>query len=134
MRRRFLYFNGFQVAFQDWSPDGQWLVGMAWRRDKVRDFRGVAYSMEKHEYRELPKPLSGNSVRWLSDSRRLIDIEEDNKLYLFDRTTWKAREIYSFGFDASGIALTKDDRTIYFQRTLDEADIWLAELNNSRLP
>jgi len=58
--------------------------------------------LDKREYRELPKPLSRNSARWLSDSRRLIDVEEDNKLYLFDGATWQAREIYSFGFDAFG--------------------------------
>ncbi|HEY8165144.1 MAG TPA: hypothetical protein VIF83_06265 [Gemmatimonadaceae bacterium] len=49
-------------------------------------------------------------------------------LYLFNRTTGQVREIYSFGFDVSAIAITKDDRTIYFLRTSDEADIWLAEL------
>jgi len=122
-----LFQKGFQVSFVQWSPDAKWLVGIAWRRDKVTDFRGVVYSPEKREYATLPEPLVGLWATWMSDSRRLLEIQ-DNKLYLFDRATWRVREIYSFGFDVSAITITKDDRTIYFLRTSDEADIWLAEL------
>jgi hypothetical protein len=45
-----------------------------------------------------------------------------------NRDTLKPREIYSLAFPAAEVALSKDDRAIYFVRTADEADIWLAEL------
>jgi Tol biopolymer transport system component len=119
--------NGYFGPAEAWSRDGKWLVGTAWPAGKVTDRRVFVASVENGLYHLLPRPLNGTS-RWMSDSRRLLLLDE-RKLYVVDRNTSTAREIRSFGFEAAGIALSKDDRTIYVLRASDEADIWLAELH-----
>ena len=118
--------EGFQIAPRAWSPDGKWLVGMTFPRDRLGDGQAFVYSVETHQYQLLPS-LLGFMARWMSDSRRILDLH-DNKLYVADRATGSAREIYAFPFTAIELVLSSDNRTIYFLRTSEEADIWLAEL------
>jgi Tol biopolymer transport system component len=121
-----LFEDGYRGPAEGWSPNGKWLVGTAWPLGKPTEDRVFMYSVENGVYHFLPPPLRG-TTRWMSDSRRIL-LLDGRKLYVVDGRTSKAREIHSFAFPAAGIALSKDDRTIYFLRASDEADIWLAEL------
>ncbi len=121
--------RGYQGPVLRWSPDGKWLLGIAWRRDKVTELRAFVYSVDTRTFRMSPEALRGPSAgaRWLSDSRRIVMLD-GNKLYVVDRDTLKGHEIHTFAFPAAELALSNDDRAIYFVRTSDEADVWLAEL------
>ncbi len=99
-----------------WSPDGRKLAGTG---------AGiVVYSLESQQYEKLTD--FGNSPVWLSDSRRLL-FKHQGKLYLVDSQSKKIHEVLSaaphdFGI---GVALSRDNRLIYFSLVTTEADIWL---------
>jgi eukaryotic-like serine/threonine-protein kinase len=128
--------DNWYVTFSDWSPDGKWLTGSAWERTGDR-FGGqvVVYSLETRRYTDLgtwtAQPL------WMSDSRRLLMLG-DNKLMLIDRVTGSRKDLLASGpapedkvhraFRASFATLTPDDRSLYFVRAEEEADIWLMTL------
>jgi eukaryotic-like serine/threonine-protein kinase len=106
-----------------WSPDGRRLVvGRALFRAGI----GV-YSLESQQFEKLTD-FGGGPV-WLSDSRRLLFVNQ-SKLYLIDSESKKIHEVLSvaphdFG---SGVALSRDNRLIYFSLHTTEADIWLMTL------
>ena len=88
-------------------------------------FTGITvYSFDSKKFERLTE--FGSYPRWLSDNRRLLFRYRD-KLYLVDSRTKKAREIFSVApnLAASGLALARDDRVIYFPLWVTEADIWL---------
>src|SRR5207237_1053170 len=105
-----------------WSPDGRRLAGG--RRPGAGI---VVYSLESQQYEKLTDV--GRSPVWLSDSPRLLFLSQ-SKLYVIDSESKKIHEVLSvaphdFG---NGVALSRDNRLIYFSLVTTEADIWLMTL------
>jgi Tol biopolymer transport system component len=106
-----------------WSPDGRRLAGH--RRLGVGTDRISIYSLDSRQYQHFPDP--GGFPRWLRDSRRLI-YSRGSSLYLLDTRSGKARELLSVAPNGlGGVALSPDDRRIYFGLNSVEADVWLME-------
>ncbi len=127
------YPEGYWGYPQDWSPDGRWLVGTAWLRDNQMVHRAWVYSVETGIFDFSAPPLTGAArlkgvACWMSDSKRFL-LLDGSRLYVVDRVTSRAREIHSLAAPSDGIALSKDDRTIYFLSSSDQADIWLAQMH-----
>jgi hypothetical protein len=62
---------------------------------------------------------------WLNDGRRLV-FHEKAKLVLIDSRTHATRELLSVAPDTMQLSwLTRDNRTVYFVRQVEQADIWL---------
>jgi Tol biopolymer transport system component/predicted Ser/Thr protein kinase len=106
-----------------WSPDGRRLAG-----GRTPGGAGiVVYSLESQQYEKLTD--FGNNPVWLSDSRRLLFLNQ-GKVYLVDSQSKQIREVLSAAPHDIGfaIALSRDDRLIYFTLVTTEADIWLMTL------
>lgn len=116
--------SDFFIAW-DWSPDGKYLAGA--RGGAQEADRGIyLYSIETGQYERLTE-ISGRPI-WLNDNRRLL-FTNDSKLYLLDRYTKKAKELYSFApNDISAASVTKDNRSIYLAVAMNEADVWLLSM------
>jgi len=120
---------GQRFEVWSWSPDGRQLAGRV--RAAPGNYVGLAtYHFAAQKFDRLTD--SGNAPVWLQDSRRLI-FDHQGKLYLLDSQTRKSREILAVPpHFASGAALSRDDRLIYFLHTATEADIWLLSLDGDR--
>ena len=114
----------------DWSPDGERLAGEIWHANGVAVPGIVTYSLVSREF--LPMTRAGVSPVWLSDSRRLLYLNE-GRLSLLDtkdgRTTpvspSKGLAPLDFRIGPGGaFALSRDDRTLYFVRDESQGDIW----------
>jgi Tol biopolymer transport system component len=116
-----------------WSPDGKWLSGSFLSRvDERFHYEGFGvHSLETGEYERLlekDEPEGGFSSLWLSDGRRLL-LSNGEKVFLLDRETRQYREIYSAEPDSVSLKrLSKDDRTLYWLRSSNQADIWMLTL------
>ena len=116
---------GARFEVWSWSPDGRKLAGELRKPDATPYGLGI-YSLESEKLERLTH--FGLRPVWLADSRRLL-FQDRGKLYLTDSQTGKPREILSVaphGIDL--LALSRDDRLIYFDVVVTEADIWLAIL------
>jgi Tol biopolymer transport system component/tRNA A-37 threonylcarbamoyl transferase component Bud32 len=112
-------FNSFS-----WSSDGRLLAGVGATEDGV-----WVYSLEDQRYQRLTE--SGSAPQWMRDGRRLLYID-DGRLRAFDRQTGRQQEVLSLlapAFVQRPIALSSDDRTVYFARSADQADVWMLELD-----
>jgi len=107
-----------------WSPDGQQLAGIAAPPDRTRGSL-VIYSLPSRRFTRLYAAEDiGNSI-WLNDGRRLL-FDEKSKLVLIDSRTRATRELMSIAPDTMQLWWpTRDNRTIYFVRQVEQADIWL---------
>jgi Tol biopolymer transport system component/serine/threonine protein kinase len=108
-----------------WSPDGRKLAG--WKLRAGAPDGILVYSLEPQHYEKLTD--FGIYPVWLSDNRRLL-FQHQNQLYLIDSRSKKVREVLSvspneFGM---GVAISRDDRQIYFSLVTTEADVWLMTL------
>ncbi len=114
----------------DWSPDGDRLAGEVWHANGIAVPGVVTYALRTREFR--PMTHAGDSPVWLSDSRRLLYLNE-GRLWLLDtrdgRTTavgsppGPPRRDFRIGADGA-FALSRDDRTLYFVRDASQGDIW----------
>ena len=110
---------------RSWSPDGRKLVGDL-RTGHGTSFGLGIYFLESEKLERLAN--FGEYPVWLGDSRRLL-FKDQSKLYLIDSQSGKPREILSvapYGIDM--LALSRDNRLLYFSSAVTEADIWLATL------
>ena len=65
---------------------------------------------------------------WLNDSRRLL-YTYHRKLFVLDSVSKKSRELLSVApDDFNSVALSPDNRTLYFTRATQQGDIWLMTL------
>jgi Tol biopolymer transport system component len=109
-----------------WSRDGRKLAGF---RAGAGGPDGISvYSLESRQVEKLTN--FGLRPVWLSDSRRILFQEPRAKLYLLDSQSKKVREVLSVAPHELGIgvAISRDDRLIYFSLIATEADIWLMSL------
>jgi Tol biopolymer transport system component len=114
-----------------WSPDGQQLVGTGALPGE--DYGSlVTYSFATRRFTRLYESKDTRDGFFLNDGRRIL-FQEKSKLMLIDSQTHAVREVTSIALDtitnsggAAGLSwLTRDNRTIYFVRHVEQADIWL---------
>ena len=98
----------------DWSPDGQWLTGVAANRTWV-------YSFASRNYTAV---VGAGAVQFLPDARRLVGVRQ-GRMVIVDVASGQMREILAI--PGEGIAtprLSPDGKTIYFLRGSSSGDIW----------
>jgi hypothetical protein len=56
--------------------------------------------------------------------------QSQGKIHLLDRVTKETRIVFSMPLpeEVSNPRLSRDGRQLFFLRTIDEADVWMAEL------
>jgi Tol biopolymer transport system component len=109
-----------------WSPDGQKLAGF---KVGVAGPEGISvYSLKSQQFEKVTD--FGLRPIWLSDSRRMLFQDLQARLYLLDSRSKKVREVLSGAPHdlGNGVALSRDNRQIYFTLVTTEADIWLMNL------
>ena len=117
--------EGDTFEVRSWSPDGKLLAGQI---VTAAGYSGVAiYSFDSQQYERLVELPAGN-CRWLNDSRRLLFLSA-GKLYILDSVSKEYEEVLDLG---GFFSLSRDNRTIYFDRYLQEADIWMLTLNEEQ--
>ena len=87
----------------------------------------MIYSLATHTYSKLYDSDSAFSPIWLNDGRRVLFLEKA-KVKLIDLDTHMTRELLSVApdtMDYTRWSITRDNRTIYFVRQVEQADIWL---------
>jgi Tol biopolymer transport system component len=115
------------IDFSVWSfsPDGTELAGTA---GGPPTYHGalVIYSLATGTFTRLYESRTAVSPIFLNDGRRLL-FQESSKIMLIDRTTHATRELLSVAPDTMDLrwSVTWDNRTIYFVRVVEQADIWL---------
>jgi Tol biopolymer transport system component len=103
-----------------WSPDGSQLVGDGGQTGRFEVF---AYAFASKRFTRLSDV--GWPWTWLGDGRRLL-YSNRGKLFVLDSVSKRSREILSVApDDFDGVALSPDNRTIYFTRTTQQGNIWL---------
>jgi Tol biopolymer transport system component len=106
-----------------WSPDGKWLAGMA----TFNRLGIVIHSLEEHRLEQLTD--FGEWPVWLPDSRRLLFVTRPREYHIIDTRTKAVKRIWSSARDTLGPPrLSRDGRTMFFQRRVTEADVWMATL------
>lgn len=112
----------------DWSPDGRMLVGFAIGPEGPSAGTWT-WSFETREYQRYDTQAGAASHRWLSDSRRVLYIQ-DSTAMLLDTVSKRLNPVLSINPDRlTDIFVTQDNRWIYFSRYSLEGDIWMATLN-----
>ena len=100
-----------------WSPDGTQLLG-----DGVPD--GIfVYTLASGQFSRLL--ARGVSHVWLRDGRRVL-VTDQRRLLVHDIAAKTTRELLSIApDDFDSVAISADNRTIYFTRATLLGDIWL---------
>ena len=108
-----------------WSPDGRKIAGIHSPRPGASSGLTI-YSLESRGYEKATE--SGLDPVWLSDSRRLLFLDNLDTISLIDSQTKKAHPVYSVAPATiqGKFTLSRDDRVIYLSVIGGEADIWLA--------
>ena len=104
-----------------WSPDAKQLLGEA-------DPGGGIFTFSFASGRFTRLSEVGASWSWLSDGRRLLFTHRGG-LHVLDAVSKTTRELLSVApDDFDSVALSADNRTIYFTRATQQGDIWLMTL------
>ena len=117
---------GIEFDAYSWSPDGRQIVGTATKSNRS-DGALMIYSLATQTYSKLYDSESAFSPIWLNDGRRVLFLEK-SKAKLIDVDTHMTRELLSVAPDTMDNfrwSITRDNRTIYFVRQVEQADIWL---------
>jgi Tol biopolymer transport system component len=112
-----------------YSPDGSKLAGFRFRGDGM--ITGISvYSFETGKYTHITD--FGMDPVWLQDGRRMLFsrvIPADGEISLVDSQSGKIHSVLSVTPSLVGaVAISADNRWIYFTLSVTEADIWLANL------
>jgi len=115
--------TGLEFSPGPWSPDGKQLLGVAGAADQDGIF---TYAFASRQFTRLSDV--GTPWCWLNDGRRLL-YTYHRKLFVLDSVSKKSRELLSVApDDFNSVALSPDNRTIYFTRATQQGDIWLMTL------
>jgi Tol biopolymer transport system component len=118
---------GIRFYESSWSPDGQYLAGAASRPERGQGSI-VVWSLPSHQFTRLYDSEVASSPLWLNDGRRLV-FQDGSRLMLIDSRTRTTRELMSIAPDTMKLSgITRDNRTIYFVRHVEQSDIWLMRL------
>ncbi|HVT57912.1 MAG TPA: protein kinase [Thermoanaerobaculia bacterium] len=118
--------GGAKISVTAWSPDGTRLAGPV-------EGGGVFVYSFASATREIisRRGLQGGLPAWLSDSQRLLYID-DGKVVLFDLRTKHSHEIPvppRANSTVTRVRVSPDNRFIYLIRTAEEGDIWMLALS-----
>jgi len=120
---------GVTFSPQSWSPDGKQLLGSGGPEGQDAIF---AYTFASKRFTRLSDV--GTPWTWLNDGRRLL-YTAHRKLFVLDSASKVSRELLSVAPDdfdtktgGSSVALSRDNRTIYFTRATQQGDIWVMTL------
>jgi Tol biopolymer transport system component len=115
--------TGLEFDPYAWSPDGKQLLGAAGIYDKDGIF---AYALASKRFTRLTDV--GTPWTWLNDGRRLL-YTDGGRLLVLDSVSKTSRELLSAApDDFDSVALSRDNRTIYFTRATKQGDIWVMTL------
>ena len=115
--------TGLEFGADYWSPDGKQLLGVAGPENQDGIF---TYAFASRQFTRLSDV--GTPWCWLNDGRRLL-YTYHRKLFVLDSVSKKSRELLSVAADDfNSVALSPDNRTIYFTRATQQGDIWLMTL------
>ena len=116
----------FPAGSAAWSPDGEQLLGEGEpaHGEFMYSFGGVfTYSFASGQFTRLTRV--GQPWTWLNDSRRALFTHRE-KLFIVDAVSKATRELLSVApDDFDSVALSRDNRTLYFTREIQRGDIWL---------
>jgi len=122
--------KGVSFGASSWSPDGEWLTGMAMREGTPMPGIWI-YSMDSKAYTTKVADLGDGSYylpTWTPDGRHMI-LSFDGGLFAVDRATFEVTKIFQpVGYGASRPSITRDGRMIYFSTDREEGDIWMATI------
>jgi Tol biopolymer transport system component len=109
-----------------WSTDGRKLAGFQVRADGK--FTGIStYSFATRQYDQITD--FGWDCHWLSDSRRVLvgpSPPDLSAIHLVDSQSHRVHKVLSVAPNEVGqVALSPDNRWIYFSMGVTESDIWL---------
>jgi serine/threonine protein kinase/Tol biopolymer transport system component len=109
------------------SPNGNFIAGYTQGKDGVPKQGVYIYSMKEKKYEKLTE--KSGAIAWLADNRRLL-FERDGKISILNRETKEMRELMAFPENISigALQLSRDNKTLYFLASENEADIWQAKL------
>jgi len=106
-----------------WSPDGTRLAGQLGFSDRG-GIGIVLYAFASKTYERLTD--FGEWPAWFGDSRRLLFVSKGREFWVMDTRTKQTKQIYSTIRDVLGPPrVTRDARTVYFSRRVNEGDIYL---------
>ena len=109
----------------DWSDDGRYLIGVGKAGRDAPYPRLSSYSFASRQFEHLLTEFDGRAMVWLNDRRRLL-FRAGGKLFLMDSQTRKYHEVYSVApHQLDRLALSPDDRLLYFSLEETDGDIWL---------
>ena len=107
-----------------WSPDETQLLGEGGPEDP----NGMLYLYSFASKRFTRVSDVGSPWGWLNDGRRLL-YTHHRSLFVLDTASKSARELLSVApDDFESVALSADNRTIYFTREARQSDIWMMTL------
>ena len=107
-----------------WSPDGRRLGG--WSSGEGETPGIVVYDFETGDFEWVTD--FGQRPVWLKDNRRLI-FNHQHKIFLVNTETKKFHELLPPSpHRVSGYGLSPDNRMLYYELSMREADVWLLEI------
>lgn len=113
-----------------WSQDGERLVGQIGQAG-AKATGIMTYTFKTKTYEKVTD--IGEWPVWLPDGRRILFVADGNAFHVVDSRTRQVRKIFSVERDNIGPPrITRDGRSAYFIRRVNEADIWLLTLQPNR--
>jgi len=111
-----------------WSPDGKMIAGNRAFVDRFVPGGIFVYNIASRTFRMIVDDAAG--ARWLNDNRRLIFPDAAaRKIVLVDTRSGQEQEVLSVApRDLGAVRLTTDNKTLYFQVSTTESDIWQLNL------
>jgi eukaryotic-like serine/threonine-protein kinase len=111
-----------------WSPDGTKLAGIIFRG---ADFNTgvVVYDLTTRKYSRLTD--SGTPPSWLSDNRRLLTTDYEDKVLLLDSQTKSVKPLFSLAPDRVepfSLRLSGDERSLFLIRVDRQSDLVMLTL------
>ena len=120
------------ALLQAWSPDGRRIAGVIAliNGNPV----GVAiYDVASDQVTKLSDDLGAYGLSWLADSRRLLIVDANNRLWLMDVVSKQRRQIdVPPPFRIGGLLPSPDGRTLFGGGKLAESDVWMVEQGPAR--
>jgi Tol biopolymer transport system component len=114
-----------QLWIRDWSPDDKLVVGVLAADD---DSAGMfSFSPDTKQFQKIS--AIGSMARFLPDGKRLVLIDQTGRLQLTGTDGREPEAIWSLAPDRlSFLAFSRDGHWLYFDRTVEDGDVWMAEM------
>ena len=120
--------KGYLFYANSVSPNGNYLVGGEQSRISGNNKDVLIYSMALKNFKKVAD--LGNNPVWLNDSKRILFIN-NNKFYIVNSQTGVRHFIYELEVSISefnNLAISPDNKSIYYSKEEKESDIWMGFL------